>query len=45
MTGLPMPANINSDKATSLPAEITELLASTSLEKKKKVRSKKKKTG
>jgi methionine aminopeptidase len=45
VTGLPLPANINSEKVGNLPAAITELLASTSLEKKKKVRSKKKKTG
>ena len=45
VTGLPMPANINSEKTANLPSEITELLKSTSLEKKKKVRSKKKKTG
>ena len=43
VTGLPLPANISSEKSANLPAEITELLNTTSLEKKKKVRSKKKK--
>ncbi len=44
VTGLPPAANVKSDKMSEVPAELRELLSTVSVEKKKKVRSKKKKT-
>ncbi len=44
VTGLPPAANVKSGKIGDIPAELQELLSTVSVEKKKKVRSKKKKS-
>lgn len=44
VTGLPPAANVKSTKMGDIPADLQELLSTVSVEKKKKVRSKKKKT-